>query len=334
MTLGERIQEIRLKNRLSQEEFGEMLGTTRQSVSKWERDAAFPELEKIVRMAELFSVTTDYILRDGVDTFVPSGEFRCRVLRSVSDEIVLTERFALHFYENKSKIGCRLYTGSRVTKLCTAAVEYDQVTDATSAAGVYESGESWQCGENAVLQTLIGTDFSAVKLKGMHETESFAVMPSDSVIPKVSEAGIASALKKWRMGAEYTSGGGECSLHLCTPFTEYIFSVRPDFADIYIGASWNQPFELGLFGGQQYFRIRDCEERKVYCSFFCSLTQRRRIEEIPTGLAILGQCVSTPQGLMWCVKRYTDDEIVLQGCGDDEYVFRRDSEMCERYCEV
>ena len=334
MTLGERIQEIRLKNRLSQEEFGTLLGTTRQSVSKWERDAAFPELEKIVRMAELFSVTTDYILRDGVDTFVPSGEFRCRVLRSASNEIVLTERFALHFSENGTKFGCRLYTGSRTTKLCTAAVEYDAATDTTSAAGIYENGESWHCGESDALRTAIGADFSAVKLNGMRETESFAVVPADSSVPKVSETGIASALKRWRMGAEYTCRGSQCRLHLCTPFTEYIFSVRPESADIYIGASWNQPFELGLFGGRQYFRIRDCMPRKSFCSFFCDLTQRRRSETIPTDNAILGQCVSTPQGLMWCVKRYTDDEIVLQGCGDDEYVFRRDSEMCERYCEV
>lgn len=31
----------------------------------------------------------------------------------------------------------------------------------------------------------------------------------------------------------------------------------------------------------------------------------------------------TQQGLAWTIKRYTDDVIVLQGCGDDEYKYRR-----------
>lgn len=31
----------------------------------------------------------------------------------------------------------------------------------------------------------------------------------------------------------------------------------------------------------------------------------------------------TQRGLAWTIKRYTDDVIVLQGCGDDEYKYRR-----------
>lgn len=38
MTMGQRIQQIRLELGLSQEEFGEKLGTTRQTVSRWELD--------------------------------------------------------------------------------------------------------------------------------------------------------------------------------------------------------------------------------------------------------------------------------------------------------
>jgi len=334
MTLGERIQEIRLNNRLSQEDFGAMLGTTRQSVSKWEHDAAFPELEKIVRMAELFSVTTDYILRDGVDTFVQAGDFSCRVLRGSAEEIVLTEKFALHFYEKKKVIGCRLYTGIRTLKICTAAAEHDYISGITSAAGMYENGERWQFGDCMDILPLIHTEFSEKSASGFKTAETFAVVSADGKVPGLSEIGIAAALRIWRMGAEYTNCGSSCMLHLCTPETEYVFSVRPDYQDIYIGASWNYPFELGLFAGQQYFRIRDCVKREDWCTFGSDLGSRRRDVKIPAEYASLGKCVSTPQGLMWCVKRYTDDEIVLQGCGDDEYTFRRDSEMCERYCEV
>ena len=41
--------------------------------------------------------------------------------------------------------------------------------------------------------------------------------------------------------------------------------------------------------------------------------------------------IYTREGIMWCVKRYTDDEIVLQGCEDDEYIYRRDDSKTERF---
>ena len=43
MTLGNKIQEIRLARGMSQEQFGELLNTTRQTVSKWELDQVVPD---------------------------------------------------------------------------------------------------------------------------------------------------------------------------------------------------------------------------------------------------------------------------------------------------
>ena len=80
MTMGQRIQQIRLELGLSQEEFGEKLGTTRQTVSRWELDQSYPELAKIVLISKLFSVTTDSILKDGISTFDTETEvFACGV---------------------------------------------------------------------------------------------------------------------------------------------------------------------------------------------------------------------------------------------------------------
>ena len=64
MTRGEKIYSLRVKNGLSQEAFGEKLGVSRQSVSKWETDQSVPELDKIVMISELFTVTTDYLLKE------------------------------------------------------------------------------------------------------------------------------------------------------------------------------------------------------------------------------------------------------------------------------
>ena len=60
--IGAKIQELRVKNRLSQEMLAEKLGVTRQSVSKWELGQAVPEAEKIVAISRLFRVTTDELL--------------------------------------------------------------------------------------------------------------------------------------------------------------------------------------------------------------------------------------------------------------------------------
>ena len=50
-TLGRRIQEARKAAGLSQESLGERLGVSRQAVSKWEADAAVPELENLIAMS-------------------------------------------------------------------------------------------------------------------------------------------------------------------------------------------------------------------------------------------------------------------------------------------
>lgn len=62
MTLGEKIQELRRRSGMSQDELAEKLEVSRQAVSKWERDEAIPETEKIVRIAQVFRVSTDYLL--------------------------------------------------------------------------------------------------------------------------------------------------------------------------------------------------------------------------------------------------------------------------------
>ena len=62
MTLGQNIARLRTQKNLSQGDLADALEVSRQSVSKWETDASIPELDKLLRLAELFGVTTDYLL--------------------------------------------------------------------------------------------------------------------------------------------------------------------------------------------------------------------------------------------------------------------------------
>lgn len=64
MILAEKIMQLRKEQGWSQEELAVRLGVSRQSVSKWESMASLPDLDKILKMSELFGVSTDYLLKD------------------------------------------------------------------------------------------------------------------------------------------------------------------------------------------------------------------------------------------------------------------------------
>lgn len=63
MDLSEKILKLRKANGYSQDELAGKLGVARQTVSKWEAGQALPELDKIVKLARTFEVTTDYLLQ-------------------------------------------------------------------------------------------------------------------------------------------------------------------------------------------------------------------------------------------------------------------------------
>ena len=67
MILADKIIDERKKNGWSQEELAEQLGVSRQSVSKWESAGSVPDLKKVIQMAELFGVSTDYLLKDELE---------------------------------------------------------------------------------------------------------------------------------------------------------------------------------------------------------------------------------------------------------------------------
>lgn len=66
MTIGEKISKLRIGKGVSQEQLAERLGVSRQSVSKWEMGQALPQIDKVVLLCELFSVSCDDLLRDTV----------------------------------------------------------------------------------------------------------------------------------------------------------------------------------------------------------------------------------------------------------------------------
>lgn len=73
MTFAEKLTELRKQRGWSQEELGERLGVTRQTVSKWELGSTTPEMEKLAAMGELFGITLDELVRGG-ESYKVSGD--------------------------------------------------------------------------------------------------------------------------------------------------------------------------------------------------------------------------------------------------------------------
>ena len=66
MSLGENLQFLRKKDNITQEQLAEQLEVSRQSVSKWESDTAYPEMDKIIQICDLFHVGMDDLVRKDV----------------------------------------------------------------------------------------------------------------------------------------------------------------------------------------------------------------------------------------------------------------------------
>ena len=87
MILADKIITLRKKNGWSQEELAEQVGVSRQAISKWESAQSVPDLDKILRMSEIFGVTTDFLLKDEIETEEYTGSTsQDSPLRSVSME--------------------------------------------------------------------------------------------------------------------------------------------------------------------------------------------------------------------------------------------------------
>ena len=64
MTTGEKLAALRKRKGITQERLSEILGVSRQSVSRWEMDAAFPETEKLIKLSKLLECSVDFLLNE------------------------------------------------------------------------------------------------------------------------------------------------------------------------------------------------------------------------------------------------------------------------------
>jgi len=113
MILAEKIIRLRKQCGWSQEELAEKMTVSRQSVSKWESTNSIPDLNKIIMLAEIFDVSTDFLLKD------ENEEFNSRDEGKEPGIIQISLEQAVKYVEHKMEVSSLITKG---VVLCVCSV--------------------------------------------------------------------------------------------------------------------------------------------------------------------------------------------------------------------
>lgn len=164
--IGEKLLTLRTQRNMTQEELAEQLGVSRQSVSKWESNGTFPNMNKLLEICDFFQVSLDYLLRDieepGINAGVhptpqipPSAEHRQKTVskKPVSIYIVLSMILVGMLFVVSCCLFGSIYknhiwnTNDREEKLMYVDTVYEQYTKAkvsvNNGEGKYEDRVLW-----------------------------------------------------------------------------------------------------------------------------------------------------------------------------------------------
>lgn len=253
------------------------------------------------------------------------------VFTSPQLEIAITGYWSLCFYcnDDRSMMGARLYNGIPVHKTLAAICERDQSTGKTVYAYERPDGTKKSNDDDGVCKLLgMPFDYDLARLRQIDVIELSDPYP----MPSVPAAGIEGSLRQWRMGTTYGCDEHGMQFQLITDKIEYVFVVRDENCDIYCGASVNIPCPGGMLGSNQYFRLRNfADNSQPFCRFESNLGKDPIAGKVTEIVCESGKCTQTPQGIFWPVKRTSDNEIVLDGCGGDEYVFCQEDGKSEYF---
>lgn len=104
--LSENLKKIRKDNNFSQEDLAEKLGVSRQAISKWESDLAYPEMDKIIQIAKMFNLNIDDLLKNDIRESKNEKEKKNSINKCIDD--------FLNFISDTTKMFSRMTFGSKI----------------------------------------------------------------------------------------------------------------------------------------------------------------------------------------------------------------------------
>ena len=107
MNLGENLKKIRKDNNLSQEQLAETLGVSRQSVSKWESNQAYPEMDKVIQIASMFNLNIDDLLNQDIREITSEKQSKIAINKYIDDFLSFITKTIDMFSSMKFKDKCK-----------------------------------------------------------------------------------------------------------------------------------------------------------------------------------------------------------------------------------
>lgn len=84
MQIGERIKEHRARLGLSQDDLAARIYVSRQTISSWENDKTYPDVQSLLLLSEVFDATVDDLIKGDVETMTKSVEHDVRLMKRLS----------------------------------------------------------------------------------------------------------------------------------------------------------------------------------------------------------------------------------------------------------
>ena len=121
MILADKIIELSKRSGWSQEELADRLGVSRQSISKWESAQSVPDMNRILKLSQVFSVSTDFLLKDELDMDPVSDKTPLPVDNDIPARPVSMEE-ATSFLKDKDEASRRIALGVMLCILSPIAI--------------------------------------------------------------------------------------------------------------------------------------------------------------------------------------------------------------------
>lgn len=223
MIFADKLIQLRKKAGWSQEELAEQMNVTRQSVSKWEGAQSVPDLEKMIRLSELFGVSTDYLLKDEIE------DKECPIS---SDEVSKVRQVSME--EANAFLSVKAATSKSIalaTFLCILSPLCLMILGAISEVPKYNLGENVAGGIGMIVLLLLVTIAVALFISSGRKTAAYDYLGKEIFETEYGVRGMVSE-RKAQYNEVYTRnniiGTSLCIMALIPLFGGAIFNGEND----------------------------------------------------------------------------------------------------------
>ena len=223
MIFADKLIQLRKKAGWSQEELAEQMNVTRQSVSKWEGAQSVPDLEKMIRLSELFGVSTDYLLKDEIE------DKECPIS---SDEVSKVRQVSME--EANTFLSIKAATSKTIalaTFLCIISPICLLILGAISEVPEYRLGNNVAGGIGMIVLLLLVTIAVALFISSGRKTAAYDYLEKETFETEYGVRGMVSERKK-QYNKIYTRnniiGTSLCIMALIPLFGGAIFNGEND----------------------------------------------------------------------------------------------------------